>query len=219
MGSISKVEGLEKKREEREKRNKALQARKRGMRLLKEIGCTSVFMTKEEWVGESEAEMWAWEGEARRKLLSKGVGFRPTPEEISTDEKKAGVMRAVVSMIRIVRGRLREETLEYRGKGKQAHEATWEEAIGLRNGCFEREPVVGARTVEAWEEVLNRELEEGVATVWKERVAGTAERGGLDGAASTGGTLSRSERPSCKTEAAGEPREGGGASAQGAEEG
>ena len=47
MGSISKVEGLEEKREEREKRNKALQARKRGMRLLKEIGCTSVFMTKE----------------------------------------------------------------------------------------------------------------------------------------------------------------------------
>jgi hypothetical protein len=35
MGSISKVEGLEKKREEREKRNKALQARKRGMRLLR----------------------------------------------------------------------------------------------------------------------------------------------------------------------------------------
>ena len=79
------------------------------MRLLKEIGGTSVFMTKEEWVGESEAEMRAWEGRARRKLLSKGVGFRPTPEEISTDEKKAGVMRAVVSMIRIVRGKLREK--------------------------------------------------------------------------------------------------------------
>ena len=134
-------------------------------------------MTKEEWVGESEAEMRAWEGKARRKLLSKGVGFRRTPDEISRDEKRAGV-RAVVSMIRIVRGRLREETYEYRGKGRRADETTWDEALGLRHGCFQRETIIGARTAEAWGEVLNTELEQGVATKWKEKVAGTAERGG-----------------------------------------
>ena len=177
LGSILKADEAKKRGEERRRKEAALKARKRGMKLLKERGSTSVFMTKEEWVGESEAEMRAWEGKARRKLLSKGVGLRRTPDEISRDEKRAGV-RAVVSMIRIVRGRLREETYEYRGKGRRADETTCEEALGLRHGCFERETIIGARTAEAWGEVLNTELEQGVATKWKEKVAGTAERGG-----------------------------------------
>ena len=142
-------------------RKEADSARKEGLRLLKVSG-VSVYKTKEEWENETDTERYAWARKARRKLLSRGPSFRMTPSPLEEEEKKIGVMRAMVSMVTKVRWQIKEKKC---GPWvTPTHK--WEDALGIKRGIVKAKKKIQPKTLEGWEERLKEEKKKGVACTW-----------------------------------------------------
>ena len=92
------------------------------------------------------------------RLLAKGPGFRVTPGMIKKEEKRAGVLRCAVDIVRRVRQGIREEAI-----GKKDTKANeWEKGVGINKGTFKRARGAQARGEEEWQSTLAEEIDQGV---------------------------------------------------------
>ena len=136
-------------------RKEADSARKEGLRLLKVSG-VSVYKTKEEWENETDTERYAWARKARRKLLSRGPSFRMTPSPLEEEEKKIGVMRAMVSMVTKVRWQIKEKKC---GPWvTPTHK--WEDALGIKRGIVKAKKKNTNQNARGVEREIERRTEE-----------------------------------------------------------
>ena len=67
-------------------RQQAIKARFEGISDLRARG-VHVFMTTEEWEGESEREMEEWNDNDLKSLLERGPAFRTIPDPLSREER------------------------------------------------------------------------------------------------------------------------------------
>jgi len=95
-----------------------------GLTDLKKHG-VSVFKEKEEWKSETAQERRAWGRVARRLLLSRGPGFRWTPDNLEIKDENIGIFRAMISMTTKIR-------------------------LGLKHDRFDKEP----SEIDKWEKRL-----------------------------------------------------------------
>ena len=135
----------------------AEKVRKQGLRELNEIG-VSVFQTRQEWKDESVEDKERWGRKEVRTLLSKGPGFRVTPQAVTQDEIDIGVLRCTVGMIRKVRRELRKE---HDGE-KRTLTNQWEAKVGLNMHAVKATKKRMRGSLEEWKGILDQELREGV---------------------------------------------------------
>ena len=74
-------------------RQQAIAARFEGISDLRARG-VHVFMTREEWEGESVREMKAWNEKDLKSLLERGPAFRTIPAPLSREERETTLNRA-----------------------------------------------------------------------------------------------------------------------------
>ena len=137
----------------------ATKLRVAGLKELKKYG-VSVYKEEDERELETVQERGAWGRIARRHLLSRGPGFRVTPEGIGDSDKNIGILRAMISMTTKIRWGLKHDRF-----GKEASEIDrWEKSLGVEEGVYKRVGRAKCDTEEEWSSRWEEEKRKGVSS-------------------------------------------------------
>ena len=150
-------------------RQQAIKARFEGMSDLRARG-VHVFMTKEEWEGESEREMGAWNDNDLKSLLERGPAFRTIPEPLSQEERETALNRAQVTMRHLAQRNLREAV--HAQERKPAGATFFGEVLGLREDTFKKDRAPIDDKPETWERRVGEVREAGVKVYLGKKVIG-----------------------------------------------
>ena len=150
-------------------RQQAIAARFEGISDLRARG-VHVFMTKEEWEGESEREMKAWNEKDLKSLLERGPAFRTIPEPLSQEERETALNRAQVTMRHLAQRNLREAV--HAQERKRAGATFFGQVLDLREDTFRKDRAPIDDKPETWERRVGEVREAGVKVYLGKKVIG-----------------------------------------------
>ena len=150
-------------------RQQAIKARFEGISDLRARG-VHVFMTTEEWEGESEREMEEWNDNDLKSLLERGPAFRTIPDPLSREERETALNRAQITMKHLAQRNLREAV--HAQERKPAGATFFGEVLGLREDTFKKDRAPIDDKPETWERKVGEVRETGVKVYLGKKVIG-----------------------------------------------
>ena len=150
-------------------RQQAIAARFEGISDLRARG-VHVFMTREEWKGESEREMKAWNEKDLKSLLERGPAFRTIPAPLSRQERETALNRAQVTMRHLAQKNLRKAV--HAQERKPAGATFFAKDLGLREDTFRKDKTPIDDKPETWERKVGEVREAGVKVYLGKKVIG-----------------------------------------------